>query len=269
MRTWITVLSISAGLALPAAAADEPPAPPSKPAPAAAVSGAQALQLTDQLAKDSYAIGYAFADGLKRQEVEVREEILIQAIRDVLGGRAPLLSTDEIRTTLVEMRKKLMVLEDSRAKQAAAKSLADGQAFLATHKAQPGVKVLGSGLQYAVVKEGSGPRPTATDTVRVQYRGTLVDGTEFDNSEKRPEPAILRVDGVIKGWAEALQLMNVGSKWHIVVPPDLAYGPRAFGRIPANSTLVFDLELLAIEKKADFKADVQSEAPDLTVTPVK
>jgi FKBP-type peptidyl-prolyl cis-trans isomerase len=231
MRKWIAVVIVTAGLALPAVGAEERAVP------------------SDQAGKDSYSVGYSFADGLKQQQVDVREEILIQAIRDGLAGRPPVVSADEMRATLMELRKKMMALEDRRLRELAAKNLADGQAYLATHKAEAGVKALASGLQYTVLQDGAGPRPTSSDTVKIRYRGTLIDGTEFDNSEKRPEAVTLRVDGVIPGWAEALQLMNVGAKWHVVVPPDLAYGQRPFGRIPPNSTLVFDLELVSIEKK--------------------
>jgi FKBP-type peptidyl-prolyl cis-trans isomerase len=240
MTKWIAVALLSAGLSLPAVA-EEARALPGGP-----------------VARESYSVGYAFGDGLKQQGVEVQEEILIQAIRDGLAGRTPLLSAEELRTTLLELRQKGMALADRRAREGAAKGLAEGQAFLETHKAQPGVKVLASGLQYQVLRTGDGHRPTASDTVRVQYRGTLIDGTEFDNSEKRPAPALLRVDGVIKGWCEALQLMNVGAKWRLVVPPDLAYGQHSLGHIPANSTLVFDVELLAIEKQADGAAPSQT-----------
>jgi FKBP-type peptidyl-prolyl cis-trans isomerase FklB len=230
MRRWTAILIVNAGLALSAAGAEER-AVPSSPA-----------------ARDSYSVGYAFADGLKTQEVEIEEEVLIQAVRDGHAGRAPLLSADEMRSTLLGLRKKGMAVTDRRMRERAAKNLAVGQAFLEKNKAEAGVTVLPSGLQYAILREGDGPRPKADDTVKVRYRGTLIDGTEFDSSEKHPGPAIMRVDGVIKGWTEALQLMKVGSRWRIVVPPDLAYGERSFGRIPANGTLVFELELLSIEK---------------------
>jgi FKBP-type peptidyl-prolyl cis-trans isomerase FklB len=206
--------------------------------------------LTDQVARESYSLGFEFAEQLKRQGVEVQADVLAQAIHDAFDQREPLMSRDEMRVTLLQARQKAMVLADRRVRERAAKNLEDGRAFLEKNKAEEGVVALPSGLQYQIVREGTGPTPKATDAVRIQYRGVLIDGTEFDASDKRPGPAVLHVNGVIKGWTEALQLMRVGSKWRLFVPPELAYGERSFGRIPANSTLVFDLELLSIEKAA-------------------
>jgi FKBP-type peptidyl-prolyl cis-trans isomerase FklB len=134
--------------------------------------------------------------------------------------------------------------------QGAAKNKAEGQAFLAKNKTQPGVATLPSGLQYKVLKAGQGKKPTINDTVVCNYRGTFINGTEFDSSYKRNQPASFAVDGVIKGWTEALQLMPVGSKWQLFIPPELAYGERgAQGAIPPNSTLIFEVELLSIQSK--------------------
>jgi FKBP-type peptidyl-prolyl cis-trans isomerase FklB len=206
------------------------------------------VPIQEQKAKDSYSLGYDFGSNVKRQGVDVDLRILLSAVTEGLEGKKPAISPEEIRTTLIELRKKLMTQQERRSREFAAKNLEQGMALLEANKTKEGVMTLPSGLQYKVVKEGSGPSPKPTEAVRVHYRGTLVNGTEFDSSERRGEPAKLNLAGVIKGWREALQLMPVGSKWQIFVPPDLGYGNRQFGRIPPNSTLVFDLELLSIEK---------------------
>ncbi|OGW40785.1 MAG: hypothetical protein A2Y97_03810 [Nitrospirae bacterium RBG_13_39_12] len=208
----------------------------------------------EQKARDSYSLGYDFGNNLKRQGVDVDPDVLLSAVREGLEGKKPALSPEEIRDTLLQLRKNLMVLQDRRFRELAAKNMEQGKAFLEANKAKEGVKVLPSGLQYKVMKEGEGPIPKATDSVTLHYRGTLIDGKEFDSSYSRGEPATLNLVGVIKGWQEALQLMKTGSKWQIFVPADLAYGQRQFGRIPPNSALIFELELLSIGDSSDSKA---------------
>lgn len=137
-------------------------------------------------------------------------------------------------------------MQDKRSREAAAKNLLDSQSFLEQNKLKEGVKRLASGLQYRIIKEGTGPVPKANDAVTVHYRGTLIDGKEFDSSYVRGEAPTINVNGVIKGWTEALQLMKAGSTWQIFVPPDLGYGDRQYGRIPSNSTTIFDIELLSV-----------------------
>lgn len=143
-----------------------------------------------------------------------------------------------------------MVTQDRKAREQAAKKLEEGEAFLAANRKNEGVRTLASGLQYKVLQEGNGSSPKATDTVSVNYRGTFVDGTEFDSSYGRGEPSSLPVKGVIRGWTEALQLMKTGSRWQLLVSADLAYGERQFGRIPPNSALVFEIELLTVKESA-------------------
>ena len=202
--------------------------------------------LKEQKAKDSYSLGYDFGSNLRRQEVEVDADILLSAVREGLEGKNPVLGPEEMRDTLLHLRRKVMVLQDRRYRERAAKNSEEGRAFLAANKTKEGVKTLPSGLQYKVLKDGAGPSPKPTDTVTVNYRGTLVDGTEFDSSYGRGQPATVRVNGVLRGWTAALPLMKVGSKWQIFVPAALAYGERQFGRIPPNSTLIFEVELLSI-----------------------
>lgn len=208
------------------------------------------LTLTTPKDKASYALGYNLGRGLKGQAVDVDPAIVTQAIKDAYAGTPSLLTDEEIRASLMKLE------QDTRAKQAAMlKAMTEdnekvGQAFLAANKTKEGVVTLPSGLEYKVLTAGTGPKPTATDTVVCNYRGTLIDGKEFDSSYKRGEPATFPVSGVIKGWTEALQLMPVGSKWQLVVPANLAYGDRGAGEvIPPGSTLVFDVELLSIKPK--------------------
>jgi FKBP-type peptidyl-prolyl cis-trans isomerase FklB len=206
--------------------------------------------LKDQRAKDSYSLGYEFGNNLKKQQVEIDTEILFVAVRDALESKIPALGPEEIRENLLQLRKKTMVLQDRRYRERAEKNRIDGEAFLAGNKKKDGVKVLPSGLQYKVITGGNGPSPQESDEVMVNYRGTLVNGTEFDSSYSRGEPAAVHINGVIRGWIEALQLMKPGSKWQVFIPSELAYGERSFGRIPANSVLIFELELVAINKEA-------------------
>jgi FKBP-type peptidyl-prolyl cis-trans isomerase FklB len=181
--------------------------------------------------------------------VELDSKALAAGIADGLSGAKPALSEDEIRKVLADFQTQMRNRAAAVAQKTADDNKKKGEAFLADNKKQKGVVVLPSGLQYKVIKEGKGAKPKATDTVSVHYRGTLTDGTEFDSSIKRGEPAEFPVNQVIKGWTEALQLMPVGSKWQLVIPSDLAYGPQGAGaEIGPNSTLVFDVELLEIKK---------------------
>jgi len=209
--------------------------------------GAEKPVLTDTREKESYSLGYQFGEHLKTQKVDLDLDIYISGIRDALGGSTPRLSQSEIRATVAEFQKRLSVARQRENKEAAEKNLADGKTFLEDNKKKDGVVTLPSGLQYKVLTDGSGKLPKATDTVTVNYRGTLVDGTEFDSSYKRGQPATFQVGKVISGWTEGLQLMKEGSKWQLFIPPQLAYGPRGSGRIPPNSTLIFEVELLAVK----------------------
>lgn len=216
----------------------------------------------EQKVRDSYSLGYEFGNGLRAQGVEIDGDVLFSAIRDGLDAKEPAIDRPEMQRTVRDLRKRIMVRQEIRFRERSEKNLEDGKAFLKENSVKAGVKTLPSGLQYKVLQEGSGPVPKASDWVAVNYRGTLINGAEFDSSYDRGEPTTLPVAGVIKGWTEALQLMKTGSKWHIFIPPDLAYGKRAFGRIPPNSTLIFEMELLAItEAPAPVASKDISQAP--------
>jgi len=242
--------------------AQQTPAKP-KPAPASpahkstatkspgAKSAAPApLALKTEKDKFSYALGMNLGNSLHRQSVTVDPAILLRGLKDALAGKT-LMTDDDARAALkavqTEMQKKMQ--ETMQAAGAANKK--EGDAFLATNKTKEGVTTLPSGLQYKILTAGTGPKPTATDSVVCNYRGTLINGKEFDSSYKRGEPATFPVNGVIKGWTEALQLMPVGSKWQLFVPADLAYGDRGAGTdIGPGSTLIFEVELVSIQDKS-------------------
>jgi FKBP-type peptidyl-prolyl cis-trans isomerase FklB len=210
-------------------------------------AGDQNVSLEDQKPKDSYSLGYEFGANLKRRGVEVDVEVLLASIREGLEGKQPAISAEEIERTLKQLKKKAMILSDRRFNELTGKNLEESKAFLGANKMKEDVKTLPSGLQYRVLREGNGPVPQAADSVELHYRGTQISGKEFDSSYRRGGPSTVPLVGVIKGWTEALQLMKVGSKWEIFVPPDLGYGTRWFGRIPPNSALIFELELLSIK----------------------
>ena len=222
--------------------------------------------LTTDKQKASYAIGMNWGTGLHRQGIDLDTPALLQGMKDALAGGKTLMTEEEASAALKKLSSELQAKQQAKAKEEEASNAKEGAAFLAANKSKPGVVTLPSGLQYKILKEGSGPKPTATDTVVCNYRGTLVNGTEFDSSFKRNEPATFPVSGVIKGWTEALQLMGVGSKWQLFIPPDMAYGARGTpnGPIGPNSTLIFEVELLSIK---DTGAPVPNKAPAATPTP--
>jgi len=225
-------------------------------APAAATQQAPAAEsqnsptLTTQKDKVSYAVGMNVGANLHRQSVEVDPKILLQGLEDGMAGGKTLLSEEQARATLTELQSDLRKKQQEKMQQAGDANKKEGDAFLAANKGKEGVVALPSGLQYKVLSAGTGPKPTASDSVVCNYRGTLIDGTEFDSSYKRGKPATFPVGGVIKGWTEALQLMQAGSKWQLFVPSELAYGEQGAGaNIGPNATLVFEVELLSIESK--------------------
>jgi len=182
--------------------------------------------------------------------VDVDPAIFLRGVKDALSGSKALLTDEEIKSTLTILQTQLQKQQEETMRQAAEVNKKAGDAFLAENKTKEGVVALPSGLEYKILTPGTGPKPAATDTVVCNYRGTLIDGKEFDSSYKRGQPATFPVSGVIKGWTEALQLMPVGSKWQIVVPGDLAYGDRGAGPdIGPGSTLIFEVELLSIQAK--------------------
>ena len=224
----------------------------------AAKSATAPVELKTDKDKTSYAIGSDLGNKLKSASIDVDPAILSRAIKDVLSGSKPAMTDDEVRAKLIELSKQVQqAQQEAQKKQQEAnkvlgeKNRKDGDAFLAENKSKEGVVVLPSGLQYKVLKQGDGPKPTAADTVTCNYRGTLLDGKEFDSSYKRGQPASFPVGGVIKGWTEALQLMPVGSKYQLFIPADLAYGDRQAGPdITPGSTLIFEVELLSIQAKS-------------------
>jgi len=198
--------------------------------------------------KVSYSVGYQVGGDFKRQGVELNPDLLVKGVQDAMSGANPLLSQQEMNKILVDLKKKIVAEQQARQKDQAAKNLQEGEAFLAENGRKEGVVTLPSGLQYQVIKEGSGDSPKATDDVTVHYRGTLIDGTEFDSSYKRDKPATFRSDRVIAGWKEALPLMKEGAKWRLFIPAKLGYGERGAGsKIPPNATLIFEVELITVQ----------------------
>jgi FKBP-type peptidyl-prolyl cis-trans isomerase len=243
--------------------AKKPAAPAAKKSPSAAKKTGTATKpgtittLTTTKEKASYAIGMNLGGGLHRQNIDVDSAALVQGLKDTLSGNKTLLTEEEARAALMQLQSEMQAKMQ-------AKQAQEGEA----NKTKEGVVTLPSGLQYKILKEGSGPKPTSTDSVVCNYKGTLINGTEFDSSYKRGEPATFPVTGVIKGWTEALQLMPVGSKWQLFIPPDLAYGPRGTpgGPIGPNSTLIFEVELVSIKEKAPApdKVPPPAAAPEKT-----
>jgi FKBP-type peptidyl-prolyl cis-trans isomerase FklB len=209
---------------------------------------ADKLELKDQKDKESYSLGYQFGESMKMQGVDINLDVYASAIRDALGGKEPQLSSEEMRSTIMAIRQRVAAAQQKSLKEQGDKNLAEGKAFLAENGKKKEVKTLPSGLQYKVLSEGTGKTPKKSDTVTVHYRGTFMNGTEFDSSIARGQPASFQVDGVIPGWTEALQLMKEGAKWQLFIPPELAYGERGMPpRIPPQSTLIFEVELIAVK----------------------
>jgi FKBP-type peptidyl-prolyl cis-trans isomerase FklB len=199
--------------------------------------------LKNQKEKVSYIIGMDIGGNLKRQSIDVDPNILTKGVQDALSGAKPLLSNEEIQETMVAFQKEMMEKQKQR-----------GEAFLSENKKKEGVKTLPSGLQYKVIKAGTGRKPKLNNTVTINYRGTLIDGTEFDSSYRHGQPATFPVSGVIPGWTEALQLMEEGAKWQFFIPPNLAYGERgAGGLIGPNATLIFEVELISVQENKQEK----------------
>ena len=201
--------------------------------------------LTTDTQKFSYTVGVQIGQTLKRDAKDVDVDLVTRAIKDVIGDKKLQLSQEDMQKTMEIFKQK----QEQKQASAADKNDKAGAEFLVANKKKEGVQETASGLQYKVIKAGSGDKAKATDTVVVHYKGTLINGTEFDSSYKRNEPTSFRVNQVIQGWQEALQLMNPGAKYQLVIPGKLAYGPRgAGGQIGPNETLLFDVELLEIKK---------------------
>lgn len=217
---------------------------------------AEKMQLKTQKDKISYTIGLDMGNSLKKQSIDVDPKVLARGVKDALSGAKPLMTEQELQETITALRndlmakqKEMMAKQQEQMKILGEKNKKEGDAFLAENAKKEGVKTTPTGLQYKVITEGKGKKPKATDTVTVNYRGTLIDGKEFDSSYKRGQPATFPVTGVIPGWTEALQLMKEGSKWQVVIPPSLAYKEQgAGGDIGPNAVLVFEVELISVNE---------------------
>ncbi len=225
------------------------------------------LVLTTDKDKQSYAIGLNVGKSLHRDDIEVDPKILLQGLQDAMSDGKLLLTDDQIKTVMTDLQSQVRQKQEAKRQALAENNKKEGAAFLAANATKPGVVTLPSGLQYKVLTPGTGPKPAATDSVVCNYRGTLLDNTEFDSSYKRGQPATFPVSGVIKGWTEALQLMPVGSKWQLFIPSDLAYGERAQGPIGPNATLVFEVELMSIQPKAEPAATPGAPTPGPATQP--
>jgi FKBP-type peptidyl-prolyl cis-trans isomerase FklB len=284
------ILFLAAGVLLGEARAQQTPATTTTPSPNSAPSGqttapktaktpaaktaqtpgtkaAAPMALTTPKQKSSYAIGLSIGKTMKRDGVDVDSAALARGLRDAVSGSKPLLNDQDAQAALVALQLEVRKRQEAERTMALEANKKVGDAYLAANKAKDGVVTLPSGLQYKILKEGTGPKPTTSDTVVCNYKGTLIDGTEFDSSDKHGQPATFPVGQVIKGWTEALQLMPVGSKWQLVVPSDLAYGERGAGQgsnIGPNTTLIFEVELLSIapkeaEQKPEMKPEIKVE----------
>jgi FKBP-type peptidyl-prolyl cis-trans isomerase len=251
-------------------AAKSPTTAPTQKAPAAK-STTSAPVLKTQEDKVSYAIGISIARSLKRDSLDVEPAILMRGLKDELAGGSLLMTDDEAKAAIATVQKEAREKQETKMKIAGEENKKQGEAFLAANKSKEGVVALPSGLQYKIEKQGDGPKPLATDTVECNYRGTLIDGKEFDSSYKRGTPASFPVGGVIKGWTEILQLMPVGSKYQVFIPAELAYGARGAGAdIGPNSTLIFDVELLSIKPKPAAAAPAPAATkPETTTKPAE
>lgn len=215
---------------------------------AAPANAAEIKELKTEKDKISYGIGVGTAKNLKRQGIEVNTDVVVKGLQDELGGAKLLMTEAELQATMGQFQKELRQKLIDAKKKEAAENQKEGTAFLAENKKKKGVVTRPSGLQYKILHAGKGKKPQEADTVEVNYRGTLINGTEFDSSYRRHQPATLKVKEIITGWREALTLMPVGSKWQLFIPPQLAYGERgAGGEIGPDATLIFEVELLAIK----------------------
>ena len=276
-KTMILALCLGAGISLTAQDQSAAPAAPAakKPAsttaagttakPGTAKTGtaktatAAGAPLTTSKDKISYSIGADIGKRLKTDNIDVNPTVLARGLREAFAGSKLALTDEQMHAAMMELQTTMRQKQMAAMQERSAKNKTEGAAYLAANKAKDGVVTLPSGLQYKIITAGSGPKPAAADSVVCNYRGTLIDGKEFDSSYKRGQPATFPVAGVIKGWTEALQLMPVGSKWQLVIPPDLAYGERGAGQdIGPDSTLVFEVELMSIQDKTKSAAP---EAP--------
>lgn len=219
-----------------------------EPAPPSAVD----LDFNNESVRINYSLGYQIGGDFKRQGVAMDADAVVQGIADALADAEPKMPAADMRQTLMDLKRKVVAEQRKRSVERELDMLAAGEAFMKENAGKEGVQTTASGLQYEILEPGAGKRPGPQDQVTVHYRGTLIDGKEFDSSHKRGEPASFRLDGVIKGWSEGLQLMQEGGKARFVIPPTLAYGDR--GPL-GHRTLIFDVELLAVAPPAAAAAE--------------
>jgi FKBP-type peptidyl-prolyl cis-trans isomerase FklB len=225
-----------------------------KPATAAKKTTAAPLVLKTDKEKQSYAMGMSLGVGLHKAAMTLDPALVARGLRDAQAGGKTAMTEEDMNAAVQDFRRQVGQKMQNTAQQQGAANRKTGEEFLEANKSKPGVIALPDGLQYKILKEGDGPKPTASDTVTCNYRGTLINGKEFDSSYKRGQPASFPVSGVIKGWTEALELMPVGSKWKLYIPPDLAYGERGAGQdIGPGETLIFEIDLLGIQNKSEQK----------------
>jgi len=213
---------------------------------------AEELKLEDETARINYSLGYQIGGDFKRQGLEMNPAAVTKGIEDALSEAVPLMTPEEMQTTLTELKRKLVAQQKQKAEEQAAKLQAESEQFLEENAKQEGVLITESGLQYQIIEPGAGKTPTPTDKVTVNYQGTLVDGKEFDSSYKRGKPVTFQLDGVVKGWTEGLQLIKEGGKIKLFLPPELAYGDR--GPL-AHRALIFDVELLSVGEPEKAEAE--------------
>lgn len=235
------ILILSAALLAPVCFAGDPP------------------DLSSDNAKINYSVGYQIGGDFKVQGVEMQPELVIRGIQDALSGATPLMTPEDMRTTMGDLGKRIAADRTREKYMTKIRAEKENQDFLVTNAKKEGVVTTPSGLQYRVIEPGTGRTPKATDTVTVNYLGTLIDGKEFDSSYRRGQPATFRVDGVIAGWTEALQLMKEGAKWQLFIPQELAYGERGPLR---DKTLIFDVELLSISEPEAVAAEPANAAAE-------
>lgn len=247
MKNYLPFVLIT-GMAFLTACKEQPMASPNENATAPENASKEGVKLDTPDEKASYSIGVDIGRNLKRSTEGLDFAALKSGLRDGFQGETNLMTDEEMREVIMNYRKELITRRQEKQKMQATNNLAQAETFLKENAEKEGVIVLPSGLQYKVLKEGEGPQPAATNVVTTHYVGTLIDGTEFDSSIKRGEPATFPVSGVIPGWTEALQLMKVGSKWQLFIPPNLGYGENGAGdKIEPNSALIFEVELLEIK----------------------
>ena len=199
--------------------------------------------LKDEKERINYSVGYQIGGDFKKQGVELKPEAIVQGIRDALEETKPLISPEEMRTTLVNLKKKISADQELQRKKLAEQFRGEGRVFMAENAKKEGVVTLPSALQYRVLREGTGKSPSMKDTITVHYQGTLIDGTEFNSSQRDGKPLTITLGTVIPGWKEALTLMKEGARWQLFIPSDLAFGER--GPL-ADRTIIYEIELVAV-----------------------